>query len=237
MVPNNIKKTKSEQAFDLYKQGLLLKDIAKKLEVPEGTVRSWKYRQKWDGEKKATQRKPKRNVAKKNKGGAPKGNKNALGNKGGAPKGSRNAEKYGFYAKWLPEETAEIMGQIENSNPIDLLWDNIVLQYTAIIRAQKIMFVEDKEDSTTTKIGNSKGKSGTSTKWEVQQAWDKHASFLTAQSRAMKTLESMIFKYEDMLNKNWDMATEEQRLRIEQIKIEVAQSAPTDKVVRIIDDI
>lgn len=44
---------KVNKAFALYKEGRKLKDIAAELDVPEGTVRSWKNRYKWDnGESK-----------------------------------------------------------------------------------------------------------------------------------------------------------------------------------------
>lgn len=39
---------KKEQAYELYKSGSKLKDIAQKLEISEGTLRSWKSREKWD---------------------------------------------------------------------------------------------------------------------------------------------------------------------------------------------
>lgn len=72
-----------------------LVEIANTLDIPEGTVRSWKNRYKWDNllnnKEGATLQKEKRNVARKKKTGAPKGNKNAVGNKGGgAPKGNKN---------------------------------------------------------------------------------------------------------------------------------------------------
>ncbi len=38
---------KKIEAEKLYKKGMKLTDIAKKLDVPEGTVRSWKNRGKW----------------------------------------------------------------------------------------------------------------------------------------------------------------------------------------------
>ena len=102
-------------------------------------------------------------------------------------------------------------------DPLDVLWDQIQIAYAAIIRAQKIMYVRDQEDATTTKIADSSGNI-CSEKWEVQQAWDKQANFLAAQARAQKTLDGMINRYEDLMHKNWDLATEEQRARIEQIK-------------------
>ena len=51
-------------------------------------------------------------------------------------------------------------------------------------------------------------------KWEVQQAWDKQNEFLKAQARAQGELRSLIKQYDEMLHKNWDMATEEQRIRV-----------------------
>ena len=55
------KNAKAEIALKLYKQGILLKDIAEQLDVPEGTIRSWKKRYDWDN---ATLQKTECNVAK-----------------------------------------------------------------------------------------------------------------------------------------------------------------------------
>ena len=74
-----------EQAEELYKKGMKLVEIASQLNLPEGTVRRWKCTHKWDYERS----KKKANV--RNKGGAPKGNKNAAGC--GAPDQNKNAEK------------------------------------------------------------------------------------------------------------------------------------------------
>lgn len=40
-----------KQAFELYKQGLKLVEIASQLNLPPGTVRRWKSTYKWDGER------------------------------------------------------------------------------------------------------------------------------------------------------------------------------------------
>ena len=58
---------KIEQAKILYLDGKKLIDIANALEVPEGTVRSWKNRYKWDGDSNATLQKNKCNIAKEKK--------------------------------------------------------------------------------------------------------------------------------------------------------------------------
>ena len=80
------------EAKELYDKGMKLIEIAKKLDVPVGTVRSWKNRQCWDN---ATLQKKKRNVAKK-RGGQP-GNKNAKGHGGTGPLGNKNAVKTGEF--------------------------------------------------------------------------------------------------------------------------------------------
>jgi uncharacterized protein YjcR len=201
------------EALRLFQSGKKLIEIANQLNLPEGTVRRWKSTHKWDSERSDN----KSERSHKSKGGQP-GNKNATG-----PPENKNAEKYGFFAKWLPQETMEIMQSIQRSDPLDLLWDNIQLQYTAIIRAQKLMYVKDQDDVTTTKISEGFSDTGSSEKWEVQQAWDKHANFLQAQSRAMKTLESMINRYDEMIHKNWEKASEEQKLRISKLRYEVSQ--------------
>ena len=84
------------------------------------------------------------------------------------------------------------------------------------------MHVRDREDKTVEKVGDSKGKI-VSEKWEVQQAWDKQASFLQAQAKAQKELTTMIKQYEELLHKNWDLATKEQKARIRQLKAKTEQ--------------
>lgn len=64
------KDARADKAFEMYKQGLKLIEIANQLGIAEGTVRSWKNRYKWDDNGNATlQKKEKKecNVAKENK--------------------------------------------------------------------------------------------------------------------------------------------------------------------------
>lgn len=53
-----------EEARRLFDSGMKLIEISEKLSVPEGTVRSWKNRYKWNN---ATLQKKKRNVAREKK--------------------------------------------------------------------------------------------------------------------------------------------------------------------------
>lgn len=191
-----------------------LKDIAAELEVSESQIRKWKNQDNWN---RNVTNKIKSNVTKRK--GAPNGNKNAVGNSGGgAPLKNNNAEKYGFFRKYLPEETVSIIEEMPE-NPLDILWDQIQIAYAAIIRAQKIMYVDGKEDKTKELVMSGE----TSTAYDVQQAWDKQGNFLQAQARAQKTLEGMIGKYEDLLHKNWEAASEEQKVRLEKLKAETAR--------------
>ena len=113
------------------------------------------------------------------------------------------------------------------TDPLDILWDQVQIAYAAIIRAQQIMYVRDRADKTVEKIEEKEG-NFISEKWEVQQAWDKHGNFLQAQARAQKTLESLIKQYDELLNKHWDLASEEQRARIAQIKAQTDKLKGTD---------
>lgn len=204
-----------EQAKEMYLQGQRLVEIASQLNLPEGTVRRWKCTHKWENERsdKKSERSPKR------KRGAQPGNKNSSG----GPPGNKKAEKYGFFSKYLPEETREIFSAIDQADPLDLLWHQIQLAYAAIIRAQRIAYVKDQQDKTIEKIEEKEG-NVIGEKWEVQQAWDKQSNFLKAQARAQGELRSMIKQYDEMLHKNWEAASEEQRVRIAQMK------AQTDKL-------
>lgn len=92
--PNSI------EAEEMYKNGMKLVDIAKKLDVPASTVRRWKSTQNWDGDtkKKKNERSQKKKTSARHKGGQ-LGNKNAVGNRGGPLKpGDKIAEKHGAYS-------------------------------------------------------------------------------------------------------------------------------------------
>lgn len=207
-----------------------LKDIAAEIGVSETQVRKWKNQDKWNSN---VTNDTKGNVTKRP--GAPKGNKNAVGNDGGAPERNHNAEKFGFFRKYLPEETVSIIQEMPK-DPLDILWDQIQLAYAAIVRAQSIMYVKDKDDVTISKIGEGSSDTGYSEKWEVQQAWDKQGNFLQAQARAQKTLEGLIRRYDDMLHKNWDLASEEQKARLEHIKASTAKIKGEDPSASTEDD-
>jgi len=205
-----------EKAKQDYMKGMKYKDICEKHSLSINTLKSWIKRYGWADERKNQAKKG----AHKRKRGAPKGNKNAVGNNGGAPPRNKNAEKHGFFSKYLPEETMNIIQEINEKDPLDILWENIQIQYAAIIRAQRIMFVEDRNDKTVEKVEERRGKIK-GERWEVQQAWDKQANLLQAQSRAMAELRNMIRQYDELLSANRALATEEQKMRIEKLRADI----------------
>lgn len=121
----------SIEAEKLYKEGMLLVDIAKKLGRPEGTVRRWKSTQNWDGtdnekgKKKENERSGKKKTSVRKPRGAPKGNKNAVGHVRSVPLGNSNALKHGGYSAvyWdtLDEEEREMIETIPDDEEEHLL--------------------------------------------------------------------------------------------------------------------
>jgi len=211
-----------EQAKAMYLEGEKLVEIASQLNLPEGTVRRWKCTHKWDNE-----RSDKKNErSRKRKRGAQPKNQNAVGNNGGAPEQNKNAEKFGFFSKYLPEETVSIIQEMP-TDPLDVLWDQIQIAYAAIIRAQQIMYVRDRDDKTIEKIEHKEG-TVIGERWEVQYAWDKQGKFLQAQARAQSELRSLIKQYDELLHKRWDLASDEQKARIAQIKAQTDKLKGTD---------
>lgn len=223
-----------EKAKKMFLKGLKLVEIASQLNLPEGTVRRWKSTHKWDSE-----RSDKKNERSERKKGGQPGNKNAAGHGGTGPPGNKNAEKYGFFSKYLPDETREIFNAIDQADPLDLLWHQIQIAYAAIIRAQKIAYVRDQKDKTKEKIGSF----GNGDTYIVQQAWDKQNEFLKAQARAQGELRALIKQYDEMLHKDWEAASEEQRTRIEHIKAQTdrikgaGQNETEDKVMKLFEAI
>lgn len=216
------KSAKADEALALYRQGLQLAEIARRLELPPGTVRRWKCTYKWDSE-----RSEKANARKR--GGQP-GNHNATG-----PPGNTHAVKHGLFRKWLPSEAMEIIEAMPTS-PLDVLWEQIELAYAAIIRAQRIMYVEDKDDKTVETVMEGYSDSGSTTTYTVQEAWDKQAGFMKAQARAQSELRSMIKQYDEMVHKDWETATAEQKARLDLLRSRISGGADLDGKVVIIND-
>ena len=201
-----------DKAFELYKEHqatITNKEIAEMLDESVRNIVYWRKADKW-------------NQNYNPKGGAPVGNKNS----NGPPEGNQNAKTYGWYSKHYPTTSRNLIKEAEEAGGtlLDILWAQIMTQWIAIIRAQKIMHVKSHKDITK-ELKREKETHGKNPGWEkeyeLQFAWDKHATFLNSQSRAMSELRNLIKQYDEMLHKNWDEATEEQKLRVEKLRAQV----------------
>lgn len=202
---------------NLYEKGVSFKEISAQYKVPAKTVKRWADKYKWFSEKcPEKMSKTKRKV-----------DKICIGKLQ-----NTNAVKHGLFSKYLPAETLELVGTIEKMSPLDILWENICLKHAAIIRSQKIMFVENADDYTKRITME-----GESLAFQYTEAYEKQASFLIAQSRAMGTLMNLIKQYDELCRSS--LATDEQRLRIEKLKTEIARTRESDNPakVEIVDNV
>lgn len=190
-----------------YQNGMSFGEVSKRFKIGISTIKRWASKEKWT-QKKDTKKETK--------------TKRKLSNVCLGKLQNTNAVKHGLFAKYLPAETLELVGTIETMSPIDILWENICLKYAAIIRSQKIMYVKDADDFTERVVAEGEGMA-----YQYNEAYDKQATFLMAQSRAMGTLMNLIKQYEEMCNS--ELATEEQKLRIEKLKKEITNGTD-DKI-------
>ncbi|WP_394869627.1 phage terminase small subunit [Clostridioides difficile] len=114
---------KEKEAKKLYLKGLKLVEIAKKLDIPDGTVRRWKKTYNWDSERSENN-----NERSAKRGGQPN-NKNAIGS--GAPLRNKNHLKHGLYESiyWdtLSKEEKEMLQEMEFDREEQLLKEQLML--------------------------------------------------------------------------------------------------------------
>lgn len=170
----------------------------------------------------------------------------------GAPpakmKKNKNSMKHGLFAKYLPQETLNIVNEIDAMEPLDMLWMNIKMQFASIIRAQQIMFVENKNDTTKElkklKVENVVDSNDQEVQipieqeYEVQMAWDKQATFMNSLSRSMAELRNMLKQYVELANYDDDRLLEIKRIEasIDKIKAETKDEETGESRVVIVND-
>jgi uncharacterized protein YjcR len=214
-----------DKAYEIWKQhdgNITNREIAHLLSTDEKKIAVWKQRDKWNvvqqkkknvvqQKKKTTKKARSPNSKQKNRSGNPHPSQKF-------PERNTFALKHGLFSRYIPKETLEIMGMLDKAEPADLIWDQIQIQYAAIIRAQRIMFVQDQDDMTKEikkeKSAHSDTMTSEETEWEIQFAWDKHATFLNAQSRAMSELRSLIKQFNELAHED-----DERRLKLEKMQL------------------
>jgi hypothetical protein len=201
-----------DRALEIYiqnKGNIKISKIAETLKEKPKTVSGWKSKDNWD--------------EKIPRVGAPKGNKNAKGSKGnksakGAPKGNLNAFKHGRNVsnerilenidEIYPKKIKYFSKKTKDQYILDILYRNIKALDLKIVDAYNMLEVEGKHDHTV----DSALESG------VLFATDKEVKSCMAISQMITSLTKSIKEYEELVNKNRDLETEEQKARIKKIK-------------------
>ncbi len=199
-----------DKSFEVFKDHdgkITSKEIAQILNEKINNITSWRVQDQWG--------------KRINKIGAPFGNTNAIGNKGGAPKDNVNSFKYGKYTSRIPFAVKNIMEELDIEDPLEKLWRSICLQEARVIYMQDIMHVKNKDDITKELKKISTGDKMNSEEYEIQFAWDKEANLINTQSKGLNTLSKLIKQYDEMLHANWDTVTEEQKLRVERLRVQI----------------
>jgi len=230
-----------DKSFELYKEHdgkISPNQIADILNEKVENIYKWKSTDKWDLNLQKRVGAPKgNNNASGN--GAPEGNGNAKKRKSpGAPKGNLNNLKHGIYAdeskrlsddflkKYFPTGLRSTYYDVVGFTELEKLGYSIDILWAKILRSQKIIEVKNKKDLTKElkRIKESGGPTSSSEEkeYEIQFAWDKENSALDIQSKAMERLSNMIKNYEELVHKNWDLATEEQKLKIDKLRAEIS---------------
>lgn len=198
-------------AYIDYQNGMKYREIADKYGVSINTIKSWKKRNNWSRkagappEKGCTQNEK---GAHKNKGGQP-GNQNAAGC--GPPEGNVNAVKHGayqsLYAKFLPEEEKELYEQMPGDADLEEEIRLLRLKLARLLTRDHDFFYD-----------------GFGVRHEKDISEEEREAGIQA---CMKQLEKLV-RTQNQMQKNV-LDEEEQRVRIEKMRAEVARITGNDE--------
>lgn len=185
-----------------------LVDIAEWLGVSAGQIRKWKHEYNWDAE-----------VSKPR--GAPKGNQNAVGNAGGsgAPPENDFSVTHGLFRRFMPEELIAMAEEFEDKDPIDMLWDMVVIWHTKIVYSLKITFVKDKSDQTKVLVKKTRGDKSDTDEWEYQHAHDKENATMKALATASRELRAAIRSFQAAAPED-----DERRLKVQHMEVQILKA-------------
>ena len=195
---------KRELATKYYNEGFSYTEISKKTGVPLNTIRTWAARH-W-----------KKNATPKATG------------VGKGPPGNQHALIHGFNSKIIPDEIQKIVDEIKNWNEEEMLWQSILLQFAQILRSQSLIYVKDQSDKIQEITSETNGDSIQSRSYEIQQAWERQASLLTAQSKALSSLSNAIGNYVRICSKGIVSETHKQNLELIKAKVAALKATSED---------
>ena len=217
---------------------ITLADLAEKHGVKLGTLKSRKSREKWstdatkkdatkmkkvatisskdaiepDGDKIHQDEPPKKDGRVKRRSGNPNPQNQFT-------KRNRAAMIHGLRSKFLFPEQVEIMEALQDFDVVDQLWLQIELSFAAIIRAQKIMWVEDPFDHLKEVSGEMDGESISKVDYKVIYAHERYESYIKAQTRAFAEHRNLVKQFMDLTTED-----DERRLKLEQMQLNMEKT-------------
>ncbi|MFJ5566123.1 phage terminase small subunit [Lysinibacillus xylanilyticus] len=228
-----------DEALKIFKQhngDVTNRAIAEQLDVPEKTISAWKSRDKWnvvlqtnecsttnetakeiDVVEVINDKPPKKDGRVKKRSGNPNPQNQFT-------KRNRAAMIHGLRSKFLFDEQVEIMEALQDFDVVDQLWLQIELSFSAIIRAQKIMWVEDPFDHLKEISGEMDAEGMSKTDYKVIYAHERYESYIKAQTRAFAEHRNLVKQFLDLTTED-----DERRLKLEQMKVSIEKTkAETD---------
>ncbi|QTB25215.1 hypothetical protein [Lysinibacillus sphaericus] len=214
---------------------ITLSDLAEKHEIKLGTLKSRKSREKWSREateKDATKSRKVATISSKDatdpdaneilqdeppkKDGRVKKRSGNPNPQNQFTKRNRAAMIHGLRSKFLFDEQVEIMEALQDFDVVDQLWLQIELSFAAIIRAQKIMWVEDPFDHLKEISGEMDAEGMSKTDYKVIYAHERYESYIKAQTRAFAEHRNLVKQFMDLTTED-----DERRLKLEQMQLNI----------------
>lgn len=240
---------------------ITLADLAEKYGIKLGTLKSRKSREKWSRdamEKDATKTAKVATISSKDatepdtdeilqdeppkKDGRVKKRSGNPNPQNQFTKRNRAAMIHGLRSKFLFDEQVEIMEALQDFDVVDQLWLQIELSFAAIIRAQRIMWVEDPFDHLKEISGEMDAEGMSKTDYKVIYAHERYESYIKAQTRAFAEHRNLVKQFMDLTTEDDErrLKLEQMQLNIDKTKVEIANlDKNRDKEIRvvIVDDV
>lgn len=223
-----------EEAFQIWKQHdgkITNRALAEQLEVPEKTIGGWKSKDKWNGvlQSKIRSTLKEKSPQSKQRKEIKSGNPNP---KHSFPKHNSVSRKHGLFSKYMHEEQVDIIDAMKDLSFADQLWLQIEIKFSAIIRMQKIMWVEDTDDHLKVESGSGSSEFGDSVTYKVAFAYERFESYIRAQTRAMAEYRNMVKSYLELTDE-----FDERRMKLESMQLGIDKTrAEIDKLTSQDDD-
>lgn len=224
---------RQKKALDLYlfyKGKITAKEMAEKMQVSERTIKNWKSKFCWEKQLKEykTNKKTRQRI-KDVVETIEKIEETAPFDRNFKKKGKKGSDIFEQYTEFFNDDVMEIINYVKENEIIDMLWEQILLQYATIIRLNKIMYVKDRDDHLQVLKKNKTNEYGEESEYAIKFATDIFTDFQNAQSKALGTLIALIKLYKELINELSDLKKQEYELKIKRIEQEVAKSSNDDE--------